>query len=654
MMTFQCAGEPTCWRGEPVVDQCVSPVFQKILLMANAGEENQTAALAPQQTMEVASQLATATTSDVTQEDIAATSKVMKNLVMTNVKPAEAKRFVEDVVRAGSNLVSSNKTKVWTNMAKHDKIRSATSLLAAMETASVAMAEAISVPTTIVTKDDNIELELRVVDVTSIREDNEEEIVYEAEDSDNQFSIPMQTLSHLAKGGLAKVVFMTHYTIGDILQDTSSSSSASGGTDDGLTGTQEQKKNEVSPLQLASYILSASVSGNDQPVKLPKPISFTMRHIKDVPEDYYSVCSFWSIADSGLGEWSQEGCQVVRSNATQTTCECDHMTNFAVLMAVQEVELSDLHMSMLKLVTIVGCIISCVCLLASWITFTCFTSLQGERNSIHKNLVVCLFLAELLFVIGIDQTQNRLACGIVAGLLHFFFLSAFLWMLLEGVHIILMLVQVFDASRSRLPYYYAAAYGPPVLVIAISAGLFHQGYGTEKYCWLTTERYFIWSFAGPVAAILFANTIILIYSMTMVCRHSEYVFGGKDKTTAEGIRSWIQGAMALEVLLGLTWVIGFFFLNVNSVAVAYIFTVLNSTQGLYIFVFHCICNKKARKEYRRVMKVQRRPSMTTGSGTHSTLKNKNTLSGHSFNRHTNSTSGGAGNNYAENFNYRNV
>ena len=58
------------------------------------------------------------------------------------------------------------------------------------------------------------------------------------------------------------------------------------------------------------------------------------------------------------------------------------------------------------------------------------------------------------------------------------------------------------------------------------------------------------------------------------------------------VRSWIQGALALEVLLGLTWMVGFFFLNQQSVAVAYVFTVLNSTQGLFIFVFHCLLNKK--------------------------------------------------------------
>lgn len=34
-------------------------------------------------------------------------------------------------------------------------------------------------------------------------------------------------------------------------------------------------------------------------------------------------------------------------------------------------------------------------------------SAQGERNSIHKNLVFCLFIAEVLFLAGIERTDNK-------------------------------------------------------------------------------------------------------------------------------------------------------------------------------------------------------------------------------------------------------
>jgi len=53
----------------------------------------------------------------------------------------------------------------------------------------------------------------------------------------------------------------------------------------------------------------------------------------------------------------------------------------------------------------------------------------------------------------------KVLCSIVAGLLHYFFLTAFSWMCMEGVQLYVMLVEVFEAERSRVRCYYIAAYG---------------------------------------------------------------------------------------------------------------------------------------------------------------------------------------------------
>lgn len=60
-------------------------------------------------------------------------------------------------------------------------------------------------------------------------------------------------------------------------------------------------------------------------------------------------------------------------------------------------------------------------------------------------------------------------------------------------------------------------------------------------------------------------------------------------------RAWLRGAIVLVFLLGLTWTFGLLYLNQESVIMAYIFTVLNSLQGMFIFVFHCIQNEKVRE-----------------------------------------------------------
>ena len=70
----------------------------------------------------------------------------------------------------------------------------------------------------------------------------------------------------------------------------------------------------------------------------------------------------------------------------------------------------------------------------------------------------------------------QLACSIIAGFLHFFFLSSFSWMFVEGIHILFMLVQVFDSAKSRLRYYYSIGYGKYIIALEwTGAG---EGWGT--------------------------------------------------------------------------------------------------------------------------------------------------------------------------------
>ena len=41
------------------------------------------------------------------------------------------------------------------------------------------------------------------------------------------------------------------------------------------------------------------------------------------------MCVFWNFELPG---WSDSGCWVTKTNVTSTTCECEHLTNFAVIM----------------------------------------------------------------------------------------------------------------------------------------------------------------------------------------------------------------------------------------------------------------------------------------------------------------------------------
>lgn len=54
---------------------------------------------------------------------------------------------------------------------------------------------------------------------------------------------------------------------------------------------------------------------------------------------------------------------------------------------------------------------------------------------------------------------SQVPCQVLAVLLHFFFLSAFAWMLVEGLHLYSLVIRVFGSEDSKLRYYYGVGWG---------------------------------------------------------------------------------------------------------------------------------------------------------------------------------------------------
>uniref|UniRef100_A0A8C4QI14 Uncharacterized protein n=1 Tax=Eptatretus burgeri TaxID=7764 RepID=A0A8C4QI14_EPTBU len=274
-------------------------------------------------------------------------------------------------------------------------------------------------------------------------------------------------------------------------------------------------------VAVASSVISASINTESNRLFLNDPIVLVLEHNQSAGYSNPN-CSFWNYSiHTMVGHWSAHGCKMIASNASHSTCSCNHLTSFAVLMARREIQYRDrAHELLLVLITWVGILVSLLCLAMAFFTFCCFRGLQSDRNTIHKNVCLNLFFAELLFLLGINKTDMSLVCSVVAGLLHFFFLAAFSWMLLEGVQLYLLLVEVFESEYSRRRYFYLIGYGLPALVVGVSLAVDYRGYGTPHACWLHTDNYFIWSFVGPVAVIILLNFIFLLITLYKMVRHA--------------------------------------------------------------------------------------------------------------------------------------
>ncbi|CAG2053339.1 unnamed protein product, partial [Timema podura] len=394
------------------------------------------------------------------------------------------------------------------------------------------------------------------------------------QDSQDWLQIPRGALLENSEGGLVRLVFVAFNRLEEILQPYSDPSTVDVIGENGEVTTGIRTARNTTRV-LNSKVISASL-GKGRHIALTKPVRLSLRHLRTENVSNPS-CVFW---DFTISAWSEEGCHVEDTNFTHTLCQCNHLTNFAVLMDIHSNYLSPRHQVALQIIT------------------------YSDRTIIHKNLCICLLVAELLFLAGIGQTDKPVMCGIVAGLLHFFFLCAFGWMFLEGFQLYVMLIEVFEVEKSRIRWYYSFAYGVPLIIVAVSCVVDPFSYGTDKYCWLRADNFFIFSFVGPVIVVILANLVFLSMAIFMMCRHANASASMKSKehSRLSSVRTWLRGAIVLVFLLGLTWTFGLLYLNEESALMAYTFTVLNSLQGLFIFVFHCVQNEKVHKEYRKFIR----------------------------------------------------
>ncbi|XP_073444829.1 adhesion G protein-coupled receptor E5-like [Dendrobates tinctorius] len=346
-----------------------------------------------------------------------------------------------------------------------------------------------------------------------------------------------------------------------------------------------EEKSTNKSFKLVSPVISVFLGiGNTS--SLQQPVSLRV-NITEQGDSRNFTCVSWSESNKS---WSSRGCVMLKRDNSELTCNCTHLTSFAVLMLLHEYETWAL-----TLITQIGLSISILCLVLAIITFCFCRSIRGTRNTIHTHLCISLLFGNCLFLLGITAVWNQVVCGIVAALLHALYLCSFCWMALEGLELYRMLVTVFKTHLKKR-YLLAVGYGTPAVIIIISAAIYHQGYGTKKYCWLSLEKGFIWAFMGPVCVIILVNCGIFVLTVWKLAEKMSSL--SPDQGKLKRIRTLTVTSLAQLCILGGCWVFGFFMFSSATPFFVYAFTILNALQGLQIFCLHCLMHKKVRAEYK--------------------------------------------------------
>ncbi|KAG7491247.1 hypothetical protein MATL_G00001050 [Megalops atlanticus] len=230
---------------------------------------------------------------------------------------------------------------------------------------------------------------------------------------------------------------------------------------------------------MVSNVVSASLPNTKIPT-LPKPVKFTLRHLKVDPEGQLT-CVYWN-----QSRWIVDGCELTETNATYTVCTCNHLSTFTLIMQTDGPLEDDI---ILKWISMIAVSVGLLFLALAILTFILFRCNPKVSNTARLNLSICLFLAHLLFLLVqsfLSHIQkHKLVCAVISGVLHFLFLSCFVWMFLEGLQLFLLVrnlreVKVIQREGIRWGFLLLIGYGAPCLVVGVSAGVVPEGYGSDQ------------------------------------------------------------------------------------------------------------------------------------------------------------------------------
>lgn len=150
---------------------------------------------------------------------------------------------------------------------------------------------------------------------------------------ENSVHIPWRTLLDFGQNSLVRFALIIYKQIDQFIQPNYELfSSIQNGQ--AATGSQQLP----SKLQINSDLVGLLLT-NEPFLQIPGTVFITFKHKQNLttvgnsaqlhPQTQY--CALWNF---GLKQWQTDGCQLIESNRTHSTCECNHLSVYALLKSV--------------------------------------------------------------------------------------------------------------------------------------------------------------------------------------------------------------------------------------------------------------------------------------------------------------------------------
>ncbi|XP_043787865.1 diuretic hormone receptor-like isoform X1 [Apis laboriosa] len=251
----------------------------------------------------------------------------------------------------------------------------------------------------------------------------------------------------------------------------------------------------------------------------------------------------------------------------------------------------------------VGYSISLITLIIAVSIFLYCKELRCIRNNIHTNLMFTYILADFMWILNnvmqVSMQPDVPTCIAFLSLFHYFQLTNYFWMFVEGLYLYLLVVKTFTGDNIKLRLCLIIGWGIPVLFItmwciakSLDQSATSQDIALGKHCpWMVSHAY-DWFYQAPAILVLCVNVVFLFMIMWVLITK----LWSATNVETQQYRKASKALLVLIPLLGVTYVLVLTGPTEGQVANAFSYAraVLLSSQGLFVALFYCFLNTEVR------------------------------------------------------------
>mgnify|MGYP000001707210 CR=1 FL=1 len=268
---------------------------------------------------------------------------------------------------------------------------------------------------------------------------------------------------------------------------------------------------------------------------------------------------------------------------------------------------------------IISAVCSALSIIALSLTVFTFWLLPRLRRTLPgKNsltLAVVMLCAHTLFIVSSSGQleSNTLWCKLVGLLLHLFWLLSICWMNICTFHMFRVLTksELVAQSSGRKLFLLYHTYASIFSLVCVSVNMVYTfvtfnelGYASV-ICYISYSEMVLFTFALPTGLIVVTNLGLFTYVIVSIANTPAV------QKNVQNERSDLIVFAKLSTITGITWVFGIMNVFLNSSVLDYLFSVLNASQGVFIFLAFVV-NRRVSSNFKERMSRLTISSRTDG------------------------------------------